>query len=106
MGFIIVSPDYNNAQEQMQSFTVGLAHLNDDGKETKDASGASIPTYDNNDVMSYAKLLTSFTLQNDRGDIEQRRDSGSVDLMKNNRKTHDQLPKSNSRGGLSGTGTR
>jgi hypothetical protein len=63
-------PDENMAREMMQLFTIGLYKLNDDGTTKKDANGANIATYDNDNVMSFARVWTGFDKQSTRGNIE------------------------------------
>ena len=57
-------PDENFAREIMQLFTVGLWQLNPDGTRKKDASGNSIPTYSQADVMGMAKVFTGWSWGN------------------------------------------
>ena len=54
-------PDENYAREVMQLFTIGLYQLNADGTQKLDPTGQPIPTYNNNDVMGMAKVLTGFS---------------------------------------------
>ena len=54
-------PDENYAREVMQLFSIGLFELNPDGSEKKDALGASIPTYDNDDIREFAKIFTGLS---------------------------------------------
>lgn len=54
-------PDENYAREVMQLFSIGLFQLNLDGTEKKDANGKSIPTYNNNDIASLAKVFTGLS---------------------------------------------
>ncbi|MBS1822569.1 MAG: DUF1800 domain-containing protein [Acidobacteria bacterium] len=54
-------PDENYAREVMQLFTIGLYQLNADGTRKLDTTGQPIPTYNNNDVMGLAKVLTGFS---------------------------------------------
>ncbi len=53
-------PDENYAREVMQLFTIGLYQLNADGSLVKDASGATIPTYDVPDVRGLARVFTGW----------------------------------------------
>ena len=51
-------PDENYAREIMQLFTIGLWELNPDGTQKLDGNGEPIPTYDNDDITSLAKVFT------------------------------------------------
>jgi uncharacterized protein (DUF1800 family) len=52
-----IYPDENYAREVMQLFTIGLYELNLDGSY-KQLNGADIPTYDNDDIVNFAKVFT------------------------------------------------
>jgi len=54
-------PDENYARELMQLFTIGLYELNPDGSEKRDANGALIPSYDNDDILEFSKIFTGLT---------------------------------------------
>ncbi len=54
-------PDENYARELMQLFSIGLYELNLDGSRKTDINGAFIPTYDNNIIQEFSKVLTGFT---------------------------------------------
>jgi uncharacterized protein (DUF1800 family) len=54
-------PDENYAREVMQLLTIGLYQLNPDGTQQLDATGKTIPTYTNPDVMGLAKVFTGFS---------------------------------------------
>jgi cullin-associated NEDD8-dissociated protein 1 len=60
-------PDENYAREFMQLFTIGIWKLEDDGTESRDESGNLIPTYDNDDIMTFASAWTGFDDQHQRG---------------------------------------
>lgn len=51
-------PDENYAREVMQLFTIGLWMLNRDGTLQLDAGGEAIPTYDNGDIETHARVFT------------------------------------------------
>lgn len=53
-------PDENLAREVMQLFTIGLVQLNADGTPKHDASGKTIPTYDQDTVRGMAKVFTGW----------------------------------------------
>lgn len=54
-------PDENFARELMQLMSIGLVELNIDGSPRLDASGSSIETYTNDDVMAMAKVFTGWS---------------------------------------------
>ena len=56
-----IRPDENYAREALQLFSVGQVMLNDDGSLKKDASGASIPTYDQKTIEGFAKVYTGWS---------------------------------------------
>lgn len=56
-----VYPDENYAREIMQLFSIGLFELNSDGSRKQDGDGAYIPTYDNEDITSFARVFTGFS---------------------------------------------
>jgi len=47
-------PDENFAREIMQLFSIGLWKLNQDGTQILDSNCNLIPTYNNNDIMTFA----------------------------------------------------
>ncbi|KAH8057975.1 hypothetical protein JL722_6519 [Aureococcus anophagefferens] len=59
-----ISPDENFAREVMQLFTIGLVELDDDGVPS------STPTYDNDDIVEFARAWTAFEGQDARGNVE------------------------------------
>ena len=64
------TPDENFAREIMQLFTIGLWMLRSDGSYETDAAGSFVPTYDNDDIMDFARAWTGFDRQAFRGNIE------------------------------------
>lgn len=52
--------DENYAREVMQLFTIGLEELNIDGTAKLDFAGKPIPTYDQSDVESLARIFTGW----------------------------------------------
>lgn len=54
-------PDQNYAREVMQLFTIGLDSLNLDGSPVLDGNGNRIPTYDNDDIIEFAKIYTGLS---------------------------------------------
>lgn len=54
-------PDENYAREIMQLFSIGLFELNPDGTPVFDDAGLPVPTYDNRDIKTLARVFTGFT---------------------------------------------
>ena len=52
------NPDENYAREIMQLFSLGLFELNLDGSRKLGVDGLPIPTYTNEDIKEFAKILT------------------------------------------------
>jgi uncharacterized protein (DUF1800 family) len=79
-----IYPDENYAREIMQLFSIGLFKLNPDGTEQKDASGNSIPTYDNSDIANLAKVFTGLSWSHSRyiGDTQNVNDFSYTNPMK------------------------
>ena len=50
-------PDENYARELMQLFTIGLWKLKSDGSMEVDDKGEKMPTYNNDDIMSFARYI-------------------------------------------------
>jgi uncharacterized protein (DUF1800 family)/uncharacterized protein (DUF1501 family) len=66
-------PDENFAREIMELFSIGLHKLDPSTtKPERDTVGNAIPSYDNHDVMAFARVWTGFTLQPFRSNIERR----------------------------------
>ena len=74
------TPDENFAREIMQLFTIGLYMLRDDGTLEVDAAGAAISSYDNSDIMSFARVWTGFTRSDTRPNVMR----GKADYRLNN----------------------
>ena len=55
-----IYPDENFAREIMQLYTIGLHQLNDDGTKKRDKFGRVIRTYNNEDILSNARLFTGW----------------------------------------------
>ena len=55
------SANENYARELLQLFTLGLTRLNLDGTPVLDANGNPVPTYDQAEITSEAKMLTGWT---------------------------------------------
>ena len=61
-----IFPDENLARENMQLFSIGLFELWPDGSLRLGANGLPIPTYNNDDIREFAKIITgqSFSRRN------------------------------------------
>jgi uncharacterized protein (DUF1800 family) len=57
---LVSRPDENFAREVMQLFTIGLDKLNQDGTITVNRKGSSASTYDNLDILTFARAWTGF----------------------------------------------
>ena len=57
-----VSPNENYAREIMQLFSIGVDKLNADGTPVLDAQGNRVPSYDQNDITSLARVFTGWIL--------------------------------------------
>jgi len=55
-------PDENYAREIMQLFTIGLYELEQDGRLKTDEEGNLIPTYDNENIKTFARLFTGLNM--------------------------------------------
>ncbi|MEM7475791.1 MAG: DUF1800 family protein [Planctomycetota bacterium] len=56
-----IFPDENYAREILQLFSIGLYRLNTDGTFQRNPSGDLIPTYDNTEIETFARLFTGLT---------------------------------------------
>ncbi|CAK0855036.1 unnamed protein product, partial [Prorocentrum cordatum] len=99
-------PDENYAREIMQLFTIGLWELNQNGTRKTDADGAAVPTYSNDDIMTFARVFTGFSEQAERPNIESFDLGGRnmVDPMMMYGVFHDVYPKPGLLGGYLGDG--
>ena len=62
-----IFPDENYAREVMQLFTIGLHKVKDlSGEFARDGNGDLIPTYDNEDIKTMARVFTGYTYDNGR----------------------------------------
>ena len=52
------TPDENYAREIMQLFSIGLWQLDRNGTLRRDENGEPIPTYDNDDIIQFARIFT------------------------------------------------
>jgi uncharacterized protein (DUF1800 family) len=55
------TPNENYAREVLQLFSIGLYELNPDGSQKLDASGAPIPTYDQDVIEGFSSVFTGWT---------------------------------------------
>lgn len=55
-----IRPDENYARELMQLMSIGLIELNVDGTPKLDATGAQIPTYNQNIIEGFARVFTGW----------------------------------------------
>ncbi len=62
-------PDENYAREIMQLFSIGLYKLDQDGRLKRTLAGDLIPTYDNEEIKTLARLFTGFKFDNDNNNI-------------------------------------
>lgn len=62
-------PDENYAREIMQLFSIGLYDLEDDGRLQRTLEGELIPSYDNEEIKTLARLFTGFKWENDNQNI-------------------------------------
>eukprot|EP01052_Picozoa_sp_SAG31_P011017 SAG31_NODE_614_length_13525_cov_4.312230_5_plen_1443_part_00 len=89
-------PDENYAREIMQLFSLGLWILNEDGTKKLSENGQLIPTYNNDDIVEFAKCWTGFDTRPIRGNIEQKRISAisnQIDPMRIVADRRDPFPK-------------
>lgn len=54
--------NHSYAREVMQLETIGLDQLNMDGTLKRDSRGNTIPTYDTNDILTFARAWTGFNI--------------------------------------------
>ncbi|MFK8113356.1 MAG: DUF1800 family protein [Rubripirellula sp.] len=62
-------PDENYAREIMQLFSIGLYDLEQDGRLKRTLEGELIPSYDNEEIKTLARLFTGFKYENDNQNI-------------------------------------
>ncbi len=60
------APNENYAREIMQLFSIGVDRLNPDGTPVLDAQGNRLPSYDQNDITTLARVFTGWTLNANR----------------------------------------
>ena len=87
-------PDENYAREIMQLFSIGLTLLNDDGTPILDGPGGDpLPTYDQEDIVDYARVWTGFEASPERTNSIDDRGAIGFDTMRINTRFHDVMPK-------------
>lgn len=87
--------DENFAREIMQLFSTGIVKLNLDGTPVRDENGKPEYAYDNEQIMSLARVWTGFDYQPGRGNVEDtsRGNSNHFDPMKIQSQWRDKFPK-------------
>jgi len=99
-------PDENYAREIMQLFTIGLYKLHPNGSRKVRVVGngnEDLPTYDNEQIMNFARVFTGFQHQRPRGNIEVK-NGNWIDPMRVNGLYHDVYPKPDLDGNFLGDG--
>ena len=99
-----VYPDENFAREVMQLFTIGLYELNMDGtQKLNPETKIPIPTYDNSNIVSFARIWTGWNRQATRSNAQISNDDGDrgnfIDPMKLTPADRDTFPKTKLDGG-------
>eukprot|EP00930_Biecheleria_cincta_P023948 TRINITY_DN17215_c0_g1_i1.p1 TRINITY_DN17215_c0_g1~~TRINITY_DN17215_c0_g1_i1.p1 ORF type:complete len:1489 (-),score=232.87 TRINITY_DN17215_c0_g1_i1:2869-7335(-) len=97
-------PDENFAREVMQLFTIGLWQLNDDGSRKLSATGQHIPTYSQDNIRDFARVMTGFDEQVQRSNFEDSGSSNLIDPMRIRVEWHDRYPKPDLHGNFLGDG--
>mmetsp|Transcript_18225 Transcript_18225/g.33487 ORF Transcript_18225/g.33487 Transcript_18225/m.33487 type:complete len:450 (+) Transcript_18225:1031-2380(+) len=99
-------PDENYAREIMQLFSIGVHKLHPNGSAVLDRNLVAVPAYTNDNIMSFARVLTGFQQQELRGNIEvgNRAVFNSIDPMKMIVDWHDTYPKPDLKGNYLGDG--
>lgn len=89
-------PDENYAREIMQLFSIGIWELNIDGTQKLDAAGEPIPSYDNDDVVAFARAWTGWSNVPNRGNIASENEAATgnyIDPMTLKPDRRDDFPK-------------
>eukprot|EP00931_Biecheleriopsis_adriatica_P088135 TRINITY_DN62510_c0_g1_i2.p1 TRINITY_DN62510_c0_g1~~TRINITY_DN62510_c0_g1_i2.p1 ORF type:complete len:1491 (+),score=257.69 TRINITY_DN62510_c0_g1_i2:181-4473(+) len=97
-------PDENYAREVMQLFTIGIWQLNEDGTRKLDASGQGMPTYTQDNIRDFARVMTGFDEQVGRSNLEDIDGSNKIDMMRMRVEWHDRYPKPDLDGNFLGDG--
>lgn len=89
----------------MQLFTIGVFLLNEDGTKMLNEYGEPIPTFSNDEVMSFARVFTGFVQSQPRGNFEENDPSlNALDELIVDPIYHDKFPKHDLTGGYIGDG--
>ena len=72
------TPDENFAREIMQLFSIGLYMLHNNGTLQVDSASQAISTYDNINIMNFARVWTGFKRRAQRGNIMRGKVSGAT----------------------------
>eukprot|EP00931_Biecheleriopsis_adriatica_P065147 TRINITY_DN39780_c0_g1_i1.p1 TRINITY_DN39780_c0_g1~~TRINITY_DN39780_c0_g1_i1.p1 ORF type:complete len:1646 (-),score=248.85 TRINITY_DN39780_c0_g1_i1:346-5283(-) len=104
-------PDENYARELMQLFTIGLEELHLNGSKVVHEN-MTVPTYDNEHIMSFARVFTGFSYQSPRRNTEclaagtpcLEVSYNRLDAMDIRSEVHDVYPKPDLKGGYLGDG--
>eukprot|EP00927_Polykrikos_kofoidii_P059399 TRINITY_DN54558_c0_g1_i1.p1 TRINITY_DN54558_c0_g1~~TRINITY_DN54558_c0_g1_i1.p1 ORF type:complete len:1948 (+),score=287.27 TRINITY_DN54558_c0_g1_i1:50-5845(+) len=98
-------PDENYAREVMDLFTIGQLELNVDGTRKVNSRNEYVPTFDNDDIMSFARVFTGLDRQLPRANIEESKSgANNIDPMVMTASKHDAYPKSDLGTGYLGDG--
>jgi len=98
-------PDENYAREIMQVFSIGLWKLNRDGTMIIGANGEPVRTYENWNILDFARVFTGLMERSKRGNIEDNgRTNNLLDPMQMRMGWHDVYPKPNLDMGYLGDG--
>ena len=108
-GVGLTNPDENYAREIMQLFSIGLYELHLNGTiEANPSTGELLETYDNSDIMTFARAWTGFNRPATRTNLESPAGWGSstnqIDPSSMTEGHRDQLPKTNLYDGYLGDG--
>ncbi len=93
-----ITPDENYGREVMQLFSIGLVERNKDFSPVLDASGQTVPTYDEQVVSAMARVFTGWTYAGQTDAQFGRGDNTSFAPMECHAAFHDDQPKQIFRG--------
>ena len=101
-----LSQIYLQAREIMQLFTMGLWQLHDNGTRVTGTDGQGLPTYNQDDIVNFARGWTGFKHQLQRGNIEYdvTGSNNNIDPMRMMMSQRDMWPKTDLTGGYIGDG--
>ncbi|GAA5070815.1 DUF1800 domain-containing protein [Lysobacter panacisoli] len=88
-----ITPDENYGREVMQLFSIGLVERNKDFSPVLDASGQTVPTYDEQVVSAMARVFTGWTYAGQTDAQYGRGDNTSFAPMECHPTFHDDQPK-------------